>query len=48
MRQQQIFHRELYSWKPVLWVLPLTHRLPIDIVYKHTNANIGTGLKGKQ
>ena len=24
----------------MIWVLPLTHRLPIDIVYKHTNANI--------
>ena len=32
----------------MLWVLPLTPRLPIDIVYKHTNANIETGLKGKQ
>ena len=29
----------------MIWVLrPLTHRLPIDIVYKHTNANIETGL----
>ena len=25
-----------------------THRLPIDIVYKHASTNIETGLKGKQ
>ena len=25
------------SWKPILWGLPLTHRLPIDMVNKYTN-----------
>ena len=35
-----------FSWKPILGVLPLTHRLSIDIVYKHTYTNVETGLKG--
>ena len=44
----RIKNTKLYSLKPILWVLPLTHKLPIDIIYKHTNTNIDTGLKGKQ
>ena len=42
-----IFCSKLYSWKPILWVLPLAHRLPIDIVYKHTNANYRYATKYK-
>ena len=46
MRQQQF---TIDSYTPGNnMVLPLTHRLPIGIVYKHTKTNIETGLTGNQ